>query len=231
MTQREKDIEQFYKLMKRLEERVGGKRRLSECSWNMGWPEQGVYFFFEDGETRTNSESDLRVVRVGSHAFRAGSKSHLWHRLYQHKLDLGRSVFRDHVGRALKERSKTNSSFPEHNHSLCISTYIGEMPFLWVNVDGEDGHLLRKSIERNVIALLSNWQRPPINPPSIDWLGHQAKKEEIRNSGLWNVHHTKGTYKDGFLKVLEDRVEQTENLTELPENWNLPVCLGETRDN
>lgn len=231
MLDRIADTDCFYELMDRLEQRVGGKRKLSECHWNMGWPKRGVYFFFENSETRANPESDLRVVRVGTHAVTARSKSQLWHRLYEHKQDGGRSVFRDHVNRALKERSNTNSRFVEHNHSRCISTYIGEMPFLWINVDGEGSHLLRKYIERNAVALLSNWRRDPIDRPSVDWLGHQAKREEISGSGLWNVQHTKDSHKHGFIKILKDCVEQTEKLTEPTENWNLPACLGETEGN
>ena len=128
--ERTKDVECFYELLNELEERVGGKRVLKDCHRNMGWPERGVYFFFEAGETRSRSPDDLRVVRVGTHAVTAKSKSRLWHRLYEHKQDGGRSVFRDHVNLALKVRAKTHGLKNEHNHTRCISSYIGRMPFL-----------------------------------------------------------------------------------------------------
>lgn len=192
---------------------------------------RGVYFFFEDGETCSDTETDLRVVRVGTHAVTARSKSQLWHRLYEHKQDGGRSVFRDHVNRALKQRSGESWTSDDHNHSRCISAYIGNMPFLCIKVDGQGSHNQRKFIERNAIALLSNWRRDPIYRPSVDWLGHQAKREEISGSGLWNVQHTKGTYKHGFLKVLEDCIHQTEKLTDPPIDWNQPACLSDTKGN
>ena len=188
MTNRQRDTERFYNLLARLEERVGGKRRLSDCHRNMGWPRRGVYFFFEETETRSNPNGGLRVVRVGTHAVTAKSKSQLLNRLYEHKQDGGRSVFRDHVNRALRKRP---SNGREHNHTRCISTYIGQMPFLWINVDGDDSHNLRKRIERNAIALLSDFNGKATDEQSRQWLGNCSDNEAVNLSGLWNVQHTK----------------------------------------
>jgi hypothetical protein len=68
-----------------------------------------------------------------------------------------------------------------------VSQHIGAMPLLWVAVD--DRHQ-RAAIERDLIALLSNRGRGPIDPPSEGWLGHLADRDAIRTSGLWNVNHT-----------------------------------------
>ena len=222
MTDRQRDTERFYDLLACLEERVGPKRRLSDCHRNMGWPRRGVYFFFEESETRSNPNGGLRVVRVGTHAVTAKSKSRLWNRLYEHKQDGGRSVFRDHVNRALRKRP---SNGREHNHTRCISSYIGQMPFLWVNVDGENSHKLRTRIERNTIALLSNWSGNGADAPSENWLGKHSQKQEIRRSGLWNVQHTKGGYKESFLDDLNECIERTDALTEPDGDWDNPVCL------
>ena len=217
--------------MGELEERVGGKRKLSECHRNMGWPARGVYFFFEDGETRADAGTDLRVVRVGTHAVTARSKSQLWHRLYEHKQDGGRSVFRDHVNRALKQRSGESWASGNHNHSRCISTYIGNMPFLCIRVDGQGSHNQRKFIESNAIALLSNWRRDSIDPPSDAWLGRKARKVEISNSGLWNIQHTKSKHKHEFLGVLDDYIAQTEEIVDPSTDWDQPACLNPMESN
>ena len=222
MSEMEKDIERFYHLLARLEERVGRKRTLVECHRNMGWPRRGVYFFFEDGETRSNSHGDLRVVRVGTHAVTAKSKSRLWNRLYEHKQDGGRSVFRDHVNQALKNRSEDER---EHNHSRCISNYIGQMPFLWVNVDGENSHHMRRRIERNSIALLSDFNGEATDKSSKRWLGNCSDNEALKRSGLWNVQHTKHGFNPSYLTELKTCVEQTDALTEPGENWDIPICL------
>ena len=222
MTNRERDTERFYDLLALLEKRIGSKRKLADCHRNFGWPARGVYLFFEEGETRSKSNSDLRVVRVGTHAVTAQSQSRLWHRLYEHKQDGGRSVFRDHVNRALRKRAGNGR---EHNHTRCISMYIGQMPFLWINVDGDNSHKLRTRIERNTIALLSNWRADAPDRHSPDWLGIHSGKAEIKRSGLWNVQHTKSRYDGSYLEELSSCVEQTDALTEPGENWDSAVCL------
>ncbi len=72
------DLGQFYDLLAHLEKKLGGKRCLAECRGRADWPRRGVYFFFENGEHRSKSGDGMRVVRVGTHALKAGSKSKLW---------------------------------------------------------------------------------------------------------------------------------------------------------
>ena len=79
------DTVRFYELLGRIEQRVGGRRRLADCDGSMDWPERGVYFFFEEGEERSGSGTGDRVVRVGTHALKSGSKATLWGRLSQHR--------------------------------------------------------------------------------------------------------------------------------------------------
>jgi hypothetical protein len=109
------DLRRFYDLLGELERRLGGKRRLASCSGRDGWPQRGVYFFFEDGETRSDSGIGLRVVRVGTHAVTATSKTTLWNRLSQHR-GVGKSLHGNHrgsifrllVGSAMKRRDLRN---------------------------------------------------------------------------------------------------------------------------
>ncbi len=226
---RSKHVECFYELLKELEERVGGKRMLKDCHWNLDWPERGIYFFFEEGETRSHSPNELRVVRVGTHAVTAKSKSRLWHRLYEHKQDGGRSVFRNHVSRALRIRAEIRGPQNEHNHTRCVSSHIGRMPFLWLNVDGKGSHQRRTWLERNAIALLSNWRSSDGDQPSEDWLGKHSAKTEVKKSGLWNVQHVKSGYKSLLLDDLAEYINQTGKLKEPSDYWNSPMCIyGET---
>lgn len=85
-----------------------------------------------------------------------------------------------------------------------VSQYICQMPFLWLAVDDEPGPAsLRGMIERNAIALLSNFksQESLLDPPSPTWLGRQADRESIHRSGLWNVNHVAETYDPVFLEL------------------------------
>lgn len=47
---RESDLHRLYRLLTDLEDRIGGKQRLGDCTGYMDWPERGVYFFFSHDE-------------------------------------------------------------------------------------------------------------------------------------------------------------------------------------
>ncbi|MEW6133591.1 MAG: hypothetical protein AB1591_10580 [Pseudomonadota bacterium] len=90
-----------------------------------------------------------------------------------------------------------------------VSGLIGKMPFLWLPVDDPPGpDSLRGRIERNAIALLSNYKRPAIDPPSPHWLGLHSDREKVRLSGLWNNNHVEETYDPGFLEDLEFLIDE-----------------------
>ncbi len=103
------DLDLFYSLMTQLAEITNGMKLLSNCDGQMPWPTRGAYFFFEKDEIRQNG--DMRVVRVGTHALKTGSKTTLWNRLRQHRGNIGGvhpgggnhrgSIFRLHVGTAI----------------------------------------------------------------------------------------------------------------------------------
>ena len=108
---RANDLVRFYALLDKLERNIGGARRLADCSGRMHWPQRGVYFFRESGEDRSDTSSDPRIVRVGTHALKDGSGTKLWTRLSQHKGQLSTgggnnrgSIFRLIVGAALIAR-------------------------------------------------------------------------------------------------------------------------------
>lgn len=228
---RSEDLQRFYDLIQQLRTAEGGGRHLIDCTKASGWPSHGVYFFFEDGEHREGGEP--RVVRVGTHAVSAGSKTTLWNRLSAHRGAVGGSqpgggnhrgsVFRLHVGNALIARGDFNGSGvttwgiggnaakavrqTEYRIEQAVSRYIGAMTLLWVAVAGEAGHTSdRKLIEANAIALLTNRRRAPLDPPSIGWLGNESPHPAIRESGLWNVQHVDDRHDPSFLNVLEGYV-------------------------
>ncbi len=79
------DLVKFYRLLDVLDGQLGGARVLGDCSGKLTWPRRAVYFFTEDGECRTDTGAGPRVVRVGTHALRNGSRTTLWNRLSQHR--------------------------------------------------------------------------------------------------------------------------------------------------
>lgn len=83
------------------------------------------------------------------------------------------------------------------------------MPFVWVAIDDAPGKdSLRGHIERNAIALLRNYDKPPLNAPSKGWLGHYCNREKVRKSGLWNSRHIDEEYDPKFLDRFEELVRQ-----------------------
>ena len=98
-----------------------------------------------------------------------------------------------------------------------VSRIIGNMPFIWLTIDDEAGpKSLRGIIERNSIALLSNYEKPPLDPPSQDWLGRHCLSERlrdsglsIRSSGLWNSNHVDECYDPAFLDELDRLISET----------------------
>jgi hypothetical protein len=94
----------------------------------------------------------------------------------------------------------------EHALERAVSQTIGKMPFVVVSIDdaaGPDSE--RAYLERNAIALLSNFDKPPLDPASPRWLGRHCGSPRVRESGLWNSAHVDGHYDRRFL----DRFERT----------------------
>lgn len=232
MAEPQTHLDRFYAILAGLESRIG-KQLLKDCHGRMGWTERGVYFFFEDGECRRDGVAP-RVVRVGTHAVSAGSKTSLWNRLSTHRGGVrGQgnhrgSVFRLQLGGALLDRDDvlapkvsswgTGSSAKkevrdaEAHIERAVSTYIGSMPFLWVEADDEPGAAsIRRQIEANAIALLSRISKSGdvADPPSPGWLGQYARSVQIRASGLWNIKHTEGAYDPRFLDLLTECADRT----------------------
>jgi hypothetical protein len=85
-----------------------------------------------------------------------------------------------------------------------VSGVLGAMQFLCLSVSDAAGpDSLRGYIERNAIALLSNFGRDPLDPPSSGWLGHHCDRERVRQSGLWNSNHVHEGHDGGFLQALK----------------------------
>jgi hypothetical protein len=55
---------------------------------------------------------------------------------------------------------------------------------------------------------LSNFGKPPHDPPSTSWLGHHCNRERVRSSGQWNSNHVDETYDPAFLDRLERLVSE-----------------------
>lgn len=83
------------------------------------------------------------------------------------------------------------------------------MSVLWLGIGDEPGpESGRGYIERNAIALLSNFGKEPLDPPSPGWLGHFCNRERVKASGLWNQNHVEEAYDAGFLRRFETLIDE-----------------------
>ena len=118
---RSTDVSQFYEILEQLEETIGGKQKLKDCTGYMDWPDRGVYFFFASDE-HSDAGDRHRITRIGSHAVSEGSSTSLWDRLRTHRgakrgtYEGGGnhrgSVFRKRVGEAFVERDDRHDEYP-----------------------------------------------------------------------------------------------------------------------
>lgn len=232
-----RDIDKFYTLLDGLEKSIGGKRELGNCHGRMDWPSRGVYFFFHPEETRKSTDQ-LRLTRIGTHAVSEGSGTSLWDRLRTHRgakrgtYEGGGnhrgSVFRKRVGEAIIEKNSLQKEYPEWGIGSSagrelrldelelerqVSEYLRDLPFLWVKVDDDPGpESDRAYIERNAIALVSNYAKDSIDARDEDWLGHYSPVPEIQDSGLWNINHVEEKYEPEFLDTLARYIDATPEL-------------------
>ncbi len=203
------DIRRLYEVLANLEYRMGGARRLRDCDGRMGWPARGVYFCLDPSEPRTDSGSGARVVRVGTHVITKASRATLWSRLAQHRGTSKRDGLRvaswghgNSAGAAAAHFGVSREGLIADERALeqHASSVIGDLRVVTLPVQ----ELIdRGFIERNAIALLSNFTRAPFDPASSNWLGQHSQRERVRCSGLWNDKHVEEIYDPSLLERVD----------------------------
>jgi len=227
-------LDEFYDIISQLREFPGQGKCLRDviCSYKL--PDRGVYFFCEESEK--SSSNELRIVRVGTHALKVGSKTTLKDRLKSHLGSMKRngnhrgSIFRLHVGIAIQNRDKSRiptwgkgSSRPnevkvnqalfdaERNMEELVSDIIGSMRVYWIETSDIAGPTsVRDIIERESIGLLSKYGVAR-DPQSSIWLGQYSDKSKIRNSGLWNLDFIGENSSPRLLEIMNQCVKNMKN--------------------
>jgi hypothetical protein len=228
MKKRGADLVRFYRLMDELQTLNGSLHRLATARPGASWPRRGVVWFYEKGESRSDSGAGPRIVRVGTHALKPELNSTLWDKLAQDGTGSHRqSLFRTLVGLSLRDLTgktepqgwgrdrpagpATPADAPDKYETAlesAVSLYVGQMPFVVLAVDDAPGPRSERAfIERNSIALLSNYARQPLDAPSAAWLGRRCGREKVRQSGLWNTAHVDAAYDPSFMDTMKSLME------------------------
>jgi hypothetical protein len=220
-------LQDLYEILDTLQLKTG-LHQLNACHGRMSWPQRGIYFFFDKQENRSDSGDGPRLIRVGTHALTQKTRTTLWNRLSQHKGTQKSgggnhrgSIFRLLVGQALIRRNNLScvtwgngNSAPkaireaEHYIEQMVSDYIGELPFLYLSVNDAPGpESSRGYIERNVIALLSNFNKLPLDRLSEHWLGNWSDRGRVKGSSLWNQNHVDETFDPAFISQFRSIID------------------------
>lgn len=163
-------------------------------------PKNGVYFFFEKGETYKGID---RIVRVGTHTGDGNLPSRFEQHLIKENKD--RSIFRKNIGRAILNKSNdsflkewnldlTTKAAKEKYSSLInyvklqetekkVSEYMrSNLSFSFFEVATEENRLAMESLLIKTISACEDFK------PSKNWLGKSSPITKIRESGLWLVN-------------------------------------------
>ena len=141
-------------------------------------PRNGIYIFFEKGETFATSDGRIldRIVRVGTHE----KDNRLFSRIDQHfKRNIKASSFRKYIGDALQNKAQQSLTDIEKD----ITTYMtSNLSFVVFEIKTESQRLFW---EEKLIATLSQAAKKKIIGLSKDWLGNYSSNSKIQESGLW----------------------------------------------
>jgi hypothetical protein len=183
-------------------------------------PENGIYFFYEDGEFWGHGGEKLRIVRVGTHKdgnFRSRIREHFlldeaWMDFDKSKpKPSDRSIFRKNLGRALLNKEKD-----DYLKIWEIDFTTRRNQELWGDkrdmekekkIEEKITKILREKFSFRFIILDPHVERMGSKGlessligtlasckscrPSSEWLGNYSPVKKIQESGLWLVQHLK----------------------------------------
>ena len=183
-------------------------------------PNNGIYFFYEDGEYWGHGGERPRVVRIGTHR----KDGNFRHRIGEHfALDerrmnfdatraapRERSIFRKHIGRALlKQRGdpylavwEIDFTSREKREKYGHLRDIAKEKVVESEITARlresfsfrfiivDGKGTRRGLEQQIIGTVAQCSQCC---ESKNWLGTDSPKPEIRESGLWQIQHLKAS--------------------------------------
>jgi hypothetical protein len=181
-------------------------------------PDNGVYFFYEEGEAWGHGGSTPRIVRVGTHRdgnFRSRIGEHYGISRSATAWDLDRptphdrSIFRKNIGRALLNAtgdpylavwdidftSKANRSEYRHRRDLETERRVEQEVTRRLRRNFGFRFLILNDQARRMggsgleSALIGTLSRCGQCRPSPAWIGNRSPRKEIRESGLWLVQH------------------------------------------
>lgn len=182
-------------------------------------PQDGIYFFYEEGETWGHGGEEPRIVRVGTHRGQGHLRSRISETYLLDERRLGfcrkdakpadRSIFRKNLGRALLNRGR-DEYLPVWEIDFTLRANRNNVAHLRDvdkerRLEGEISRVLRDRFSFRVIAVESPTERSELEKHLIGtvarcslcssspkWLGRDSPETKIARGKLWQVQHLKG---------------------------------------
>jgi len=208
-------------------------------------PENGVYFFYEEGETWGHGGNEARITRIGTSRegnFRSRIAEHYLLNESKMNFDINRpapherSIFRKNIGRALLNRQKDDYikvwelDFTSREKREAFSHLRNIQKEL--TLESNITKLLRSSFSFRYIildsqekrmgtggiesSLIGTVARCSLCRPSPNWLGNYSPDSRIRQSGLWLVQHLRARpLSDADREMVVDAIKQTQRWVNL----------------
>lgn len=182
-------------------------------------PDNGVYFFYEKGESYGHSSNDKpRIVRVGTHRegnFKSRMKDHFVFNESKMNFDShqspphDRSIFRTNLGRAILNKggndylkiwnidftTKKNREEYSHKRDVTFEREIESQVTKLLRNNFSFKYLIVEGQEKRMGSkgiesrLIGTLSQCSECNPSKEWLGNYSPVSKIRNSGLWLYQH------------------------------------------
>ena len=183
-------------------------------------PENGIYFFYEEGEVWGHGGNKPRIVRIGTHRngnFRSRIGEHYllnesWMNFNENKpKPSDRSIFRKNIGRALLNKDedsylqiwnidfmmKRNRELWGYRRDIEKERRIEEMITKILRERFSfrfivvDSQVERMGSKGLESSLIGTISNCKLCKLSANWLGNHSPVQKIRESGLWLVQHLK----------------------------------------
>jgi len=202
-------------------------------------PENGIYFFYEQGEIWGHGGQKPRIVRIGTHRdgnFKSRIGEH--YLLDESKMNFDaaqpapheRSIFRKNIGRALLNQQRddylqiweidftTKKNREKFGHFRNVRKEK--------ELESEITRILRENFSFRFFEISSQMERMgakglesaligtvahcQLCKPTKNWLGNFSPKRQIKESGLWQVQHIKADeINEADRKTILNAIEKT----------------------
>ncbi len=161
-------------------------------------PDNGIYFFYEQGEYWGHGGTMERIVHVGAHRGGKLADDILRHFVEEKP---GMHLTKNFYSAMMNSKERTEK-IPKSGRSL-LNTIRKKFSFRFVVFDSAVGS---RKIEDHLATALSECL---YCSPSRDWIGNNSSNPKIRDSGIWKVPKEPKSMTKREIELFNSSIEKT----------------------